>query len=242
MLPLLALRAQVTRVRLDYAEHLKNLETMRVRKDGTVFPVLVTYSPIHNADRVVIGVSVTAREWSELRQASELSRSMIEASLDSMVSISPGGKITHANEAALKLTGLSRDKLIGSDFSHHFTDPKKAEEIYERAFTDGSVNDYLLTVRHQNSHETLVEVRYNAAVYRDISGSVLGVFAAGRDVSKQMQARRETAEQQARELDGLADLQRYQRLTVGRELKMIELKKEIELLRKFVPEQRRELD
>jgi len=92
------------------------------------------------------------------------------------------------------------------------------------------------------AHETLVEVRYNAAVYRDISGSVLGVFAAGRHVSKQMQARRETAEQQARELDGLADLQRYERLTVGRELKMIELKKEIELLRKFVPEQRRELD
>jgi hypothetical protein len=56
------------------------------------------------------------------------------------------------------------------------------------------------------------------------------VFAAARDVTKQMQAQRETADQQAKALDRLADLEQFQRLTVGRELKMIELKKEIESL------------
>jgi len=33
----------------------------------------------------------------------------------------------------------------------------------------------------------------------------------------------------------LAELERFQRLTVGRELKMIELKKEVEELKKRVP-------
>jgi hypothetical protein len=61
------------------------------------------------------------------------------------------------------------------------------------------------------------------------------VFAAARDVTKQMQAQSESAERQARELDRLAELERFQRLTVGRELKMIELKKEIEYLKKFGP-------
>ena len=47
-----------------------------------------------------------------------------------------------------------------------------------------------------------------------------------------MQAQKELARRQARELDRLAELERFQRLTVGRELKMIELKKEIEYLKK----------
>jgi PAS domain S-box-containing protein len=55
---------------------------------------------------------------------------MIEASLDSLVAISPKGKITDANQATVKLTGVERDKLIGTSFSNYFTDPTKAEEIY----------------------------------------------------------------------------------------------------------------
>ena len=53
-------------------------------------------------------------------------------------------------------------------------------------------------------------------------------------MTEQKQAQAEIA-QQAKELDRLAELERFQRLTVGRELKMIELKKEIEYLRKYGP-------
>jgi len=71
---------------------------------------------------------------------------------------------------------------------------------------------------------------------------VLGVCAAARDVTKQMQAQRETADEQAKALGRLAELERFQRLTVGRELKMIELKKEIESLRRVVQMDEDELD
>ena len=64
-------------------------------------------------------------------------------------------------------------------------------------------------------------------MYRDTLGTVLGVFAAARDVTAQKRAEAEIAEQRSRELERLAELERFQRLTVGRELKMIELKKEI---------------
>jgi hypothetical protein len=84
--------------------------------------------------------------------------------------------------------------------------------------------DYPLTLRHRDGHETLTEVLYNASVYRDTAGKVLGVFAAARDVTEQTRAQREVVER-------LAELEEFQRLTVGRELKMIELKKEIENLK-----------
>ena len=73
---------------------------------------------------------------------------------------------------------------------------------------------------------------YNASVYRDAAGNVLGVFAAARDVTAQKRAEAEIAEQSGKDLERLAELERFQKLTVGRELKMIELKKEIEELKK----------
>jgi hypothetical protein len=64
----------------------------------------------------------------------------------------------------------------------------------------------------------------------------LGVFAAARDVTAQKRAEDEVAEQRTKELERLSELERFQKLTVGRELKMIELKKEIvELKAKLSP-------
>ncbi|MGH9780036.1 MAG: PAS domain S-box protein, partial [Candidatus Acidiferrales bacterium] len=123
-----------------------------------------------------------------------------------------------------------RDGLIGTDFSNYFTEPGKAREGYQRVFSEGSVTDYPLTIRHRNGR--LTDVLYNASVYKDASGKVLGVFAAARDVTGQKRAEAEVAEQRSKELERLAELERFQKLTVGRELKMIELKKEIEELKK----------
>ena len=95
--------------------------------------------------------------------------------------------------------------------------------------------DYPLTLRHRDGLERLTDVLYNASVYRDAAGTVLGVFAAARDVTEQVRAQKEVVER-------LAELERFQRLTVGRELKMIELKKEIEYLKKLGLAERDEFD
>jgi PAS domain S-box-containing protein len=158
---------------------------------------------------------------------------MIESSLDALVAISPEGLITDANEATVKATGIPREELIGTTFSDCFTEPEKAERIYQMVFEQGMAVDYPLTMRHRDG--TLTEVLYNASVYRDAFGKVLGVFAAARDVTNQMQAQRKIAQQQATALDRLAELEQFQRLVVGRELKMIELKKEIEHLKSLLP-------
>jgi PAS domain S-box-containing protein len=214
-------------------EPVEPLETVRLRKDGTVFPVSLTVSPIRDAGGEVIGAATIARDVTELKQAARYARSLIEAGLDPMVTISPGGKITDVNEATVRVTGVPRDKLLGTDFSVYFTEPEKAEEVYQRVLDQGPVTDYPLTLRHRDGHEMLTEVLYNASVYRDPNGKVLGVFAVARDVTAQKQAQREIAEQQAREQERLEELERFQKLTVGRELKMIELKQEIEDLKKY---------
>jgi len=180
----------------------------------------------------LVGASKIARDITAQKQASQYARSLVEASLDPLVTISPEGKITDVNEATAKVTGIPREKLIGTDFSDYFTEPKKAREGYQQVFAHGFVTDYRLTIRHRDG--SLKDVLYNASVYKDARGNVLGVFAAARDVTAQRKAEAEVAEQRGRELERLAELERFQKLTVGRELKMIELKKEIEELKKEV--------
>ena len=126
-------------------------------------------------------------------------RNLIEASLDPLVTINPHGKIMDANYAATKATGLSREKLIGTDFSSCFTDPEKARDGYRQVFEQGHVTDFPLTIRHADGR--FIEVLYNASVYKDQRGKVLGVVAVARDVTAQKLAEREiqrsTAELQA---------------------------------------------
>ncbi|MEC5164868.1 PAS domain S-box-containing protein [Flavobacterium sp. PL11] len=81
----------------------------------------------------------------------------------------------------MKVTGETREKLIGTDFSDYFTEPKKAREGYKQVFEEGFVSDYPLTIHHKNGN--LTDVLYNASVYKDDKGNVLGVFAAARDVT-----------------------------------------------------------
>lgn len=69
-------------------------------------------------------------------QASQYARSLIEASLDPLVTISPEGKITDVDEATVKVTGVPRGRLIGSDFCDYYTAPGKAREGYQRVFAE----------------------------------------------------------------------------------------------------------
>jgi PAS domain S-box-containing protein len=117
-----------------------------------------------------------------LRQASQYARSLIEASLDPLVTISSYGKITDVNEATIKATGLSRQELIGTKFSDYFTEPQKAEAGYHEVFSKGFVTDYPLTIRHRDGH--LIDVLYNASVYKDVQGNAVGIFAAARDITE----------------------------------------------------------
>ena len=124
----------------------------------------------------------------EVRQASLYARSLIEASLDPLVTISPEGKITDVNRATELATGLTRDQLIGTDFSDYFTEADRAREGYQKVIAEGEVRDYPLTVCHASGRT--IDVLYNATVYRNEAGEVQGVFAAARDVTERNKAER----------------------------------------------------
>src|SRR4051812_405675 len=112
------------------------------------------------------------------KHESQYARSLIEASRDPLITINTEGKITDMNQATVNITGLTREKLTGTDFFDHFTEPQKAREVYQEVFSKGFVADYPLT----NRDRKLTEVLFNGSVYKDESGNVLGVVVVARDV------------------------------------------------------------
>jgi len=178
-------------------ERIEHHETSRRAKDGSIVQVSLTVSPVHDEAGHVVATSSTARDITgHLRvdaqaklgqkRAADYARSLIEASLDPLVTISPEGKITDVNEATVKVTGAPREALVGTDFFDYFTDQDQARAGYQQVFAQGSVTDYPLTVRHRDGR--LTDVLYNASVYTDAAGHVLGVFAAARDITERKQA------------------------------------------------------
>ena len=156
-------------------------------KNGNLTDVLYNASVYKDDKGNVLGVFAAARDVTEQKKSSQYARSLIEASLDPLVTISVTGKILDVNEASVKVTGVPREKLINTDFSNYFTEPRKAQEGYRQVFEKGFVADYPLTIKHKNGN--LTDVLYNASVYKDDKGNVLGVFAAARDVTEQKWAK-----------------------------------------------------
>ena len=162
-------------------------------KTANLTPVMYNASVYRDESGEITGVFAAARDISDrkraeeaLQAASAYNRSLIEASLDPLVTISADGKITDVNTGTERVTGCSRDELIGTDFADYFTDSSRARDGYQQAFRDGSVRDYELEIRHKSGE--LTQVTYNASVYSDESGNVIGLFAAARDISARKKA------------------------------------------------------
>ncbi len=139
-------------------------------------------------------IQVTHHNNMELARAYEFhyARSIIEASLDPLVTISTGGKIMDMNQACIGITGMTREELTGTDFMDYFTDPQMAREVYQEVFARGFVVDSSLTLRHSDGK--LTDVLFNGSVYRDEIGHVLGAVIVARDVTEQKRVATELIE------------------------------------------------
>ena len=172
-------------------------------------PIDDSGAPIRDKEGKIAGVVLVFRDITDRKQAekaltlaSAYNRNLIEASIDPLVTIDQEGRISDVNAATEKATGYLRTELIGSDFSDYFTEPAKARDGYRRVFDEGLVRDYPLEIRHRDGHTT--PVLYNASVYRDEAGRVVGVFAAARDMTDLTQL--EAQLRQAQKMEALGTL------------------------------------
>jgi PAS domain S-box-containing protein len=171
-------------------------ELTYIRKDGSRFPAVVSVTALRDIQDAIIGYLLigtdnTARKRVEAEQAKLdqrlrdqqfYTRSLIESSIDPIITTDPAGFITDVNKQMEALTGSTRDELIGSPFKSHFTDPERADAVIKLVLSDKKVTDFELTAVDRDEKKTVVS--YNATTIYDRQRKLQGVFAAARDITE----------------------------------------------------------
>ena len=171
-------------------------------RDGRQLRVSFNASVFRDSAGDLRGIFASARDITEqaqlqtqVREQQAYNRGLIEASLDGLITVDPMIIITDVNETMCRMSGYSREELIGSAFQQYFTEPKNAAAGVRLTLDKGAVTNYELTLRTKDWREILVS--FNAAIFKDQSGAVRGIFASARDVTEQVRLQTQLAEQQA---------------------------------------------
>ncbi len=170
-------------------------ELTYICKDGSRFPAIVSITALRDDVSTIIGYLLigtdnTVRKRAEeeqnrleqrLRDQQFYTRSLIESSVDALMTTDPKGYITDVNRQMEELTGRTRDELIGAPFKHYFTDPDRAQAGIDKVLRETKVTNYELVALSSKGVQTLVS--YSASTFYDRDRQLLGVFAAARDIT-----------------------------------------------------------
>ena len=214
---------------------------------GELTEVLYSASVYRDVGGQALGVFAAVRDVTasrrlvqELAETKSLLNSILQSSAKySIIGEDLKHRIVFWNEGAHRNYGYTAEEVIGRDSSilhaPHDVESGAVDHLLAAAYADGTAEGTFERVRKDGSRFTVT-----AVVTRrdDTLGRPIGFLLMSEDISEQKlaedqlrSASDEATKQRARELDRLAELERFQQLTVGRELRMIELKNEIEHLR-----------
>ena len=145
----------------------------------------------------------------------------------------PLGIIININQAFQNLTGYGATEIVGELAINLFSNKKEAETLEKTVFKEKTAVTKELILLTKEKKEIPVSV--SASAREDETGNIIGYFLAISDISefkKLQEGLEEKVEERTQELqEKIEELERFQRLAVGRELKMVALKEEIEKLK-----------
>ena len=191
------IRSILTRIRAG--ENLEHFETIRVRKDGTFFPVSLTISPIHDRDGSLVGVSTFARDMSERRKATGNARSLAtqENMLNTVMRSASIGIIVAGTDGSIQVVNRSMCDLLGYDeawfLAHRLRDLAHPDEVEKGArdrarLIDGSKDPLATTVRLVRSDGATIRVSRAMVVIPGQDGKPDLLLVQARDITAEQKA------------------------------------------------------
>lgn len=151
----------------------------------------------------------------------------LERSNDAVFITDIDGAITYVNPAFEKLYGFRKEEALGKTprIIKSGTFPDSAyKQFWDTLLAKKVVSGEIL---NKAKDGRLVTVEGSANPILDSNGNITGFLAIQRDITERKKAEDELGKLNERLRVQIAELERFNRLTVGRELKMIELKKRL---------------
>lgn len=177
----------------------ERLETIRLAKDGRRIPVLVSVSPLKNAENEVIGASSIVHDVSEIvaaREALTREKELLGTTLasigDGVIVADSRGCVTFLNGEAERLTGWKNDEATGRPLPEIFriinehsrqTVEDPVEKVLRLGTVVGLANHTLLIARDGRE----IPIDDSGAPIRSPDGNIFGVVLVFRDFTERKQ-------------------------------------------------------
>src|SRR5215216_4490892 len=144
------------------------------------------------------------------------------------------GKILQANDAVSELLGFRRDEVVEQSLSRFISEEETREftaalrEVVARGVTRNA------RLNPRSATGEVIPTTLNASALRDPEGNAIGAIGILRDMRAYEQVVRDLEQSKIELQEKILDLEKFEEVVVGRELKMIALEKELESLRQEV--------
>lgn len=214
--------------RLRRGETIQHYETIRRRKDGSLCEVSLTVSPIKDATGRIIGASkvsrdITARKRMEeqLRTSEEQFRATFEQAAVGIAHVALDGRWLLVNQRLCEIVGYTREELLASTFQDiTHPDDLAADLTLMQQVLAGKLSRYEIEKRYLRKDGSIVWGNLTVALVRKPTGTPNYFISVVENIN-----RRKQMEEALRESN--EELSQFNRLAVDRELRMIELKQEV---------------
>jgi PAS domain S-box-containing protein len=207
---------------------------------GEVIPTSLNASALRDADGKVIGAIGVLRDMRELDKARVYAERLIEDAPDPVFVSDLEGKILQANDAVSALLGFRKDEVVEQSLSR-FISPEETREFtaaVREVVEKGVTRNARLNPRTAGGE--VIPTTLNASALRDAEGKVIGAIGILRDMRAYEQVVRDLEQSKSELQEKILDLEKFEEVVVGRELKMIALEKELEGLRSEIEKLRAE--
>jgi PAS domain S-box-containing protein len=199
---------------------------------GEVIPTTLNASALRDPAGTVIGAIGILRDMRELDKARAYAESLIKNAPDPVFVSDLEGKILQANDAVFALLGFRPDELIEQSLSRIIS-PEETRaflaalrEVVERGVTRNA------RLNPRSASGQVIPTTLNASALRDGDGKVIGAIGILRDMREYEQVVRDLEKSKSELQEKILDLEKFEEVVVGRELKMIALEKELDRLQK----------
>jgi PAS domain S-box-containing protein len=198
---------------------------------GEVIPTSLNASALRDSEGSVIGAIGVLRDMRELDKARAYAESLIENAPDPVFVSDLEGKILQANEAVSELLGFRKDEVVEQSLSR-FISPEETREFtaaVREVVEKGVTRNARLNPRSAGGE--VIPTTLNASALRDADGKVIGAIGILRDMRAYEEVVRDLEQSKGELQEKILDLEKFEEVVVGRELKMIALEKELESAR-----------